>query len=194
VNLATVATITALLACGSVAANPPPDAPATAPHAVALTPAEWTPKVLTFVYKRGFTTHYSCDGLRDKMKDILIRLGAGDIDIRSTGCINLAGPDVAPGVYVRMNVLQPAHEWRIGHTVPAHWKKVDLLAGRDAVDAAADCELIGQIKQDVVPLFVTRNVVYSATCEKQTVLPGGTRLTADVLVPEKNLATASSVR
>jgi hypothetical protein len=194
VNLVAVTALTALLACGSVAAAAQPAVPASDLRIAALMPAEWTPKKLKFVYKHGFTTHYSCDGLRDKMKDILTRLGAGDIQIRSTGCINLGGPDVFPGMDVRMNVLQPAQEWTIGHTVPAHWKKVDLLAGRDPVDAAGDCDLIGQIKQEVLPLFVTRNVDYSATCEARSVLPGGTRLTADVLVPEKSLALPSAAR
>ena len=184
------AVITLLVAAGAWA-SPQSDAAAAGVPSAAIIPATWTPKELQFIYKRGFTTHYSCDGLRDKMKDILTRLGAGDVQIRSTGCISLAGPDVAPGVFVRMNVLQPAHEWVISHTVAAHWKKVDLLAGRDPVDAAGDCELIGQIRQDVLPLFVTRNVDYSATCEKGALLPGATHLTADVLVPAKNFSAAA---
>jgi len=193
-TVATLATLAAPLACVSGAPTPQAGVPPSAPHAVPLMPAEWTPKKLKFVYKHGVTTHYSCDGLRDKMKDMLTRLGAGDIEIRSTGCINLSGPDVFPGMDVRMKVLQPAHEWAMGHTVPAHWKKVDLLAGRDPVDAAGDCELIAQIKQDVLPLFVTRNVDYSATCQKGSVLPGATRLTAEVLLPEKSLAAPSAAR
>ena len=193
-NLAIGAALISLLTCGSMTAASQSGAPELAPRAAGLMPAEWAPKVLKLVYKHGFTTHYSCEGLRDKMKDILTRLGAVDIRIQSTGCINVAGPDVFPGVYVRMNVLQPTHEWALGHTVPAHWNRVDLLAGRDPVDAAGDCELIGQIKQEVLPLFVTRNVDYSATCQKQSVLPGATRLTADVLVPETDLAAASTMR
>jgi hypothetical protein len=192
VNLATVAALAAALACASGAATSQAGVQPSAPHAVPLMPAEWTRKELNFVYKHGFTTHYSCEGLRDKMQDILTRLGAADIRIRSTGCISLTGPDVFPGMQVRMNVLQPAHEWAIGHTVPAQWKKVDVLAGRDPVDAAGDCDLIAQIKQDVLPLFVTRNVHYSATCQKGAVLPGATRLTADILLPEKDLTTAST--
>jgi len=192
VNLAAVAALTAPLACGSVAATPQPGVPTSDLRVAALMPAEWAQKELKFVYKHGFTTHYSCDGLRDKMKDILTQLGAEDIQIRSTGCINLAAPDVFPGMHVRMKVLQPAHEWTIGHAVPARWKNVDLLAGRDPVDAAGDCDLIGQIKQEVLPLFVTRNVDYSAICQQQSVLPGGTRLTADVLLPEKSPAAPSA--
>ena len=194
VSLAAVTALTVLLAGSSVAATPQPGVPTSELRVAALMPAEWTPKRLKFVYKHGVTTHYSCDGLRDKIKDILTRLGAGDIEIRSTGCINPSGPDVFPGMDVRMNVLQLAHEWTIGHTVPARWKKVDLLAGRDPVDAAGDCELIAQIKQDVLPLFVTSNVDYNATCEPRSVLPGATRLTADVLVAEKNLAAPSVAR
>src|SRR5690242_12321576 len=37
--------------------------------------AVWTEKELTFVYQ-GFTTRYSCDGLRDKVRGVLLDLGA----------------------------------------------------------------------------------------------------------------------
>lgn len=194
-TLATGAAFAALLVCNSAGANPAAEAPAAGGQSsAALMPAAWTTKELNFVYKTGFTTKYSCDGLRDKVRELLAELGAHDIQVRSYGCMNPAGPDLFPSVHIKMSVLQPAHEWAVGSTVPAQWKTVDLLAKRDVLDVASDCELIEQLKQKVLPLFATRNVEYSATCEKQHLVVGGTELKVDVLVPQQGLAAASTAR
>jgi hypothetical protein len=158
--------------------------------------AVWAPKELNFVYQ-AFTTNYSCDGLQDKMKKILLKLGArDDIQVRGWGCTQLTGPDPFAGVRIRMNVLQPAGK-QGGPAVPAHWKMVDLLADpddRDPVDAAGDCELVEQIKQKVLPLFATRHVDYSSTCERHHLLVGATRLKAEVLVADQIAAADSAAR
>jgi hypothetical protein len=147
--------------------------------------AAWVSKEFNFTYV-GFTTHYSCDALQDKMKSILLELGARpDLQVRKWGC----GSD-RPGVSVQMNVLQPAGKSG-AEQVGAHWKRVDLLAGREPADAAGDCELISEIKLQVLPLFTARNVDYSATCTGHFTLPGATRLAADLLVADPGSATAS---
>jgi hypothetical protein len=152
-------------------------------------PAVWVPKVLTFTY-HGFTTKYTCDGLQSKVKAYLLELGARpDLEVRSWGCTEPVSPDVFPGVTVQMNVLQPAAS--ATQAITAHWKKVNLLANRSPLDAAADCELISQIKLNILPLFTARNVDYQATCSRGQMQPGATRLTADVLVADSSAATAS---
>jgi hypothetical protein len=85
-------------------------------------------------------------------------------------------------VKIKMNVLEPAGP-RPG--LAAHWKRVDLLADRELLEAAADCELIEQIAQKILPLFSVRNVDYHATCQAQSLLPGAVRLKADVLVADQ---------
>src|ERR1700756_4654367 len=48
--------------------------------------AVWTPKEFTFVFM-GFTVHYSCDGLRDKIQHVLGELGArSDFKVGFYGC------------------------------------------------------------------------------------------------------------
>lgn len=179
----------AVLTCAAAWANPEPGASAGSGGESAV----WAPKELTFTYQ-GHTTQYTCDGLRDKMRHILLELGARqDIQVRSFGCIRLARPDLFPGVSIRMNVLQPAGKHG-GPAVPSHWKMVDVLAGRDPVDAAGDCELIGQIKQQVLPLFATRNVDYRSTCQHKQLLVGATRLKAQVLVADQSAAAESAAR
>ena len=143
----------------------------------------WVEKEVNFRYV-GFTTKYSCDGLRDRMRGVLLQLGARD-DFRMTGygCIGVNSPETTPGVRIVMHVLQPAGA-TAGQAVAAHWKTVDLLAGRDLLDAARDCELVSQLERDVLPLFAARHVDYSASCSVGTPLIGGTRLKADVLVAD----------
>jgi hypothetical protein len=152
--------------------------------------AVWAPRDLNFDY-RGFTTKYTCDGLRDKVRRVLTRLGArADMQLRAYGCARLTAPDSFAGVRMQIHVLQPSDS-NEGHSVPAHWQRVDLLANRDPVDAAADCELIEQIKQKILPLFATRNVDAVSVCAYRQLLVGGTRLRADVLVADPVTARAT---
>jgi hypothetical protein len=165
-------------------------------EALAEAPAEnaapawsvWTPKQLRFVYA-GFTSHYSCDGLRDKMRAILLQLGArADLTVHPVPCSGLAGrPTEFPGVTVDMNVPVPwdAQATNAAATpVPAHWKTVVLSTELDPLREAGDCELIEQVKARVLPLFNTRNVDYHSTCVPHQLQIGGTQLKADVLIAD----------
>jgi hypothetical protein len=185
----TALTAVAVLTCAAAWANPQPEASAGSGGESAV----WAPKELTFTYL-GHTTKYTCDGLRDKMRYILLELGARqDIQVQDFGCMRMAQPELSPGVSIRMNVLQSAGE-HVGSAVPARWKMIDVLARRDPIDAAADCELIGQIKREVLPLFATRNVDYRSTCQNKQLLVGATRLKAQVLVADQGAAADSAAR
>lgn len=151
--------------------------------------ASWVPKELSFTYQ-GFTAHFTCDALRTKVRGYLLQLGArSDLEVRTWGCTEPVTPDIYPGVTVHMNVLSPGPGGQ--PVITAHWRRVDLLASRTAADAVGDCELISQIKLKVLPLFPTRNVESSASCERGHSYPGSTRLTAEVLVPDAIPATAA---
>jgi hypothetical protein len=148
--------------------------------------AVWTPKELRFVYQ-GFTSKYSCDGLRDKVRAILLKLGARkDLQVTATPCSGSLGkPTPFPGVTIKMNVLESANGKEYDSAtppVPARWKTVDITGSRDPIDAAGDCELIEQIKTRILPLFTTREVNYSSNCIPYQLSVGGTRLKAEVLV------------
>ncbi len=69
--------------------------------------AVWVSRQVSFVYQ-GFTTHYSCDGLRDKVRDMLSKLGARRLLVRTYGCTRTLGVEPFPGVRVSMQVLAPA--------------------------------------------------------------------------------------
>jgi hypothetical protein len=179
--LALALALAAVLACATAWAA----GPAAAPQA-----AVWVPKEIKFVYQ-GFTTTYTCDALREKVKGYLLELGARpDLEVRAYGCTQPTRPDPFAGVSIRMNVLQPAATASAAG-VPAHWKQVDLTENRDPARAAGECELIDQIGRKVLPLFATRDVERGSPCEAHNVLPGGTRLKAEVLVPDSTASVAA---
>jgi hypothetical protein len=179
--------VATLSMCSAAWGASPQDASANSTHELAV----WVPMQLNFVY-RHFTTEYSCDGLAARMKSLLLKLGARpDLDVRGYGCTQLSGPDPLAGVKIRMNVLEVAGA-RPG--LGAHWQRVDLLADRNIMEAASDCELIEQVAQKILPLFTVRNVEYSATCQARNPLPGSTRLKADVLFADRHPPSASAAR
>jgi len=128
--------------------------------AAATTSAKWVPRKLHFMYSPvapGFvTTHYSCDGLQDQMTTILRQLGASsDLSVRSVGCTRASGPEPFPGVDAQFSVLEPAASAHQGEasstTVAARWDKVTFKPD-------TSCQLLDQVKRNVLPLFATRNV------------------------------------
>jgi len=152
--------------------------------------AVWTEKELTFVYQ-GFTTRYSCDGLRDKVRGVLLDLGAQKKGLKfmELGCSRPSGPDPFPGVRVKMRVLQPAGSADAAKAtdqtpVAAHWKPVDLKLRDSFTTDSGECELVEQIRHKIVPLFATRNVELRTTCIPHQATASRPVLKMDVLVPD----------
>ena len=156
--------------------------------------AVWVPKQVQFIYQ-GFTTHYSCDGLRDQVRDMLRKLGAQDLKVREYGCARTVGPDPFPGVSVSMRVLAPASSAASsgakGGSAPveAQWKDVVLLSPSSSLEDQGNCELIEQFKETFLPLFATRSVKYGSTCVPHQ-LTLGTHLSAQVLMSPAKMASS----
>ena len=151
--------------------------------------AVWTPRELQFTYM-GFTTKYTCDGLRDRVKTMLLLLGArkDDLKVVQSPCSgNPDRPDPFPGVRIKMHVLQPTDQKPTpdGQIVAAHWQPVDLLKGEFGLDAAGQCELLEQVNQKILPLFATRNIDMQTSCVPHQLSPAGTRLKAEVLIADR---------
>jgi hypothetical protein len=147
--------------------------------------AVWTPKETQFTYM-GFTTRYSCDGLRDTIKDWLLQLGArkDDLKINEQPCSGDPNvPNPFPGVKIKMSVLTPAPANLPvdTKTVPGQWQTVKLPYREFGINAAGQCELLEQFKQKILPLFTTRNVDLRASCVPHQLEPVGTKLQVDVL-------------
>jgi len=158
--------------------------------------AVWTSKEVQFTYM-GFTTFYSCDGLKDDIREMLLLLGArkDDLKIYEEPCAGDPDrPNPFPGVKIKMSVLTPAPstESDVSHMVQAQWKTVKLPYRMSGINAAGQCELLEQFKKTVLPLFTTRNVDLVATCVPHQLSPLGTKLQADVLVTNQKERQASS--
>lgn len=157
--------------------------------------AVWVPRHIEFIYQ-GFTSHYSCDGLQDQIRDMLQKLGAQNLKVRQMGCIRPEGPTVFPGVSVTMDVLVPASSAEAAKTkdagapVQAEWKDVVLMPTNAGYNDQGNCELIEQFKQTFLPLFTTRKINYGSTCVPYQ-LTLGTHLSAQVLVPPPKVASTN---
>jgi hypothetical protein len=189
--VAAVVSFGAWVGVPSLAAAADDGAPAAQPAA----PAEfavWTQKEVQFTYM-GFTTHYTCDGLRDDIRDMLLQLGARKSDLKVTEepCSgNPDRPNPFPGVKIKMSVLTPAPA-QISPDAPlveAHWKPVKLPYRETGINAAGQCELLEQFNHTIMPLFTTRNVDLHATCVPHQLEPLGTKLQAEVLVTDQKKA------
>lgn len=160
--------------------------------------AVWVQRKLHFVYS-GFTSHFSCDGLRDEMKSILLQLGARkqDLQVQETGCTAFNRPEAFPGVQATFFALLPEDQAGAvkgevsGQPIAAEWRTVELGSGRDALAQAGKCELIEQVKHKVLPLFATRNLQYVDNCVPHQLMLGGTTITVQALMPSAAGAAAS---
>ena len=159
--------------------------------------AVWVPKHVQFIYQ-GFTTHYSCDGLRDQIRDMLDKLGAKNLKVREIACTSPPGaPNPFPGVTVNMSVLVPASSAEAakvknpGPALQAQWKNVVLMPENASYDEQGQCELIEQFKETFLPLFSTQNVKYGSTCIPHE-LTLGTHLSAQVLMPAPRVANGGN--
>lgn len=136
-----------------------PASPARAP--LASEPGVWKEQDLQFDYL-GFTMHYSCSGLRERMLLVLRLLGAraeaGDV----AGCGDYPRAiERFPYVRARFATFVPADP-SAAATVPGQWRSVDLV-GLGKLDAN-ECELMEQIIQQVLPRFAVRNIGKPANC------------------------------
>jgi hypothetical protein len=123
--------------------------------------ARWVPRKLHFMYSpvspASVTTLYSCDGLQDQITSILRQLGASkDLMVRAVGCTRPGGgPERFPGVDATFSVLEPlaAANQSSAHSpaVPARWETVMLQSD-------SSCQLLDQVRRNILPLFATRNV------------------------------------
>ena len=123
----------------------------------------WQKHELRFNYV-GFTTIYSCDGLADKLKLLLIQAGARpDAKVRAGGCAELSGrPDKMANASLVFYTLAPTGN---GDAVPGQWRKVSFANGHPRELQTGDCELVEQFREVVVKkAFTTRNLEDSTTC------------------------------
>ena len=200
-----------LLAGAAGAAEEQPD-----PGAAATVQALWKEQEINFYYQ-SFTTFYSCDSLADRVKRLLIELGADPkLKVRSGGCeggntiarlptvrIKLSSPvEVTSEVLADLERNRSKRELtarvrgerpsgtEAADQYPAYWKKVSLSRGNFDLQPG-DCDLVDQLKRKVLPKLAVRVVKDDIHCSPNQLSLGQPRLEVEALtkVPEKD-ATA----
>lgn len=129
----------------------------------------WRQHELKFHYF-GFTSDYSCDGAKTKIKQLLEHLGAKDIEVRRRGCIQGPG-QVEPFVNLDLKFSTLAETGSDAvDAVPAQWQPVAMGYNRPRNFQFGDCELIEQFRDQVLPAFSHRIIDQSLSC-----VPGQSR-------------------
>ena len=156
--------IAALLCCAVPASAPFAD---DSPTASMPDPGIWQKHEYTFPFM-GFTTTYSCDGLADKVKVLLIAAGArSDSKSRPGVCSRSYGrPDKFAQANLIFYTLVPAgaDTNAEGPRANGMWRPVKFADRSPRELARGDCELVEQFRALVLPMFSTRNIDDHTTC------------------------------
>lgn len=129
-------------------------------------PGTWQSHKYTFQFM-GFTSTYSCDGLADKLRIVLLAAGArADVKSSPGACASGFGrPDKFARADLTFYTLTPADSGTAsGAGAQGAWRPVAFAARQPQQLALGDCELMEQFRQQLLPMFTTRNVVSNTTC------------------------------
>ncbi len=136
--------------------------------------AVWKEQHLRFYYM-GRTSRYSCDGLRDKVRAMLLDLGARrDLAITAVGCENPAARGRRQSLGPSLNLVFSTPAVPETAAKPLHAGDLTALNARfeaftitsDAFRnmGVADCELVEEFAHQILPKLVTRNLKQDITC------------------------------
>src|ERR1700761_3423906 len=136
--------------------------------------AVWKQQRLTFVYM-GHTTRYSCEGLRQKMRALLLDLGARrDLQLSVLGCDESAahfphsslGPSLSV-VFFSPTLSDPTSKAASGGGlagVDARYEPFTLTNDTFRDLGLGDCELIEQFARQILPRLAVRELQQDITC------------------------------
>jgi len=178
-------------------------------RADAVTPpvkARWQVQEIYLSYL-GFTNHYSCDGMRDKVATWVKEIGAHPSSIvRVAGCDNPVGPARLPSVRLILATPVDASAAAVKDDKRAqlvtklqHGKtpfddaefdavsKTTRLLSKDPqmVGAAGDCELLENFRDQVLKKIGARIVDDGLSCTPHQGTVGNPSLTVEVLASAK---------
>ena len=130
-------------------------------------PGVWQKHEYSFVLL-GFTSTYSCDGLADKLRLLLIASGARpDAKARAGVCAGDFGrPDKFARADLTFYTLAPWLTATAAGAPPVDgiWQPVSLADRSPRELSTGDCELVDQFRTTVLPMFTTQNIDNHTTC------------------------------
>jgi hypothetical protein len=146
--------------------------------------ASWQSHTLKFHYS-GFTTHYTCDGLEEKVREILLYLGARkDLKVTTSGCAYGANrPSPFAWVEATFSSLAPVADSSAKDAVTGRWQPFELSANRPSFMGAGECELIEQMRPTIEKGFSLRAAKYHTTCMAHQISLGDYSVSGNVLQP-----------
>jgi hypothetical protein len=194
------------LATGEVRAQQPATA-----AAAGTVNAVWVEREVNFNFS-GFTSYYSCDGLRAKLEWLLGELGAQPgFKVRARGCVRVSGPEVFPGARIVATVPLEATPELLAELAadasrrelaarakgaaaavpeataqfPARVKRIEFRSARGNFDGLqdGDCELMEQARRQLFPQLGVRVVAGQISCTPNQLTLGAVRITVEVLEP-----------
>ncbi len=139
----------------------------------------------------GYTSQYSCDGLRDTLKQLLRAAGARDDAKVVMACSNpIQGPSriaIAKVSFYTL-ALQPPAPAAGKPAEPAApgvgaWRRVEFRAAHPFWLQEGDCELVEHFDRELLPLFTTRNRISHMECVPHEIVVGGLSLEFESLAP-----------
>ncbi len=165
-------------------------------NAPAEAAAAWKRHEVTFVYN-GFTTRYSCGGLKSKVKLLLKHMGArADVKITERGC-DYGYTMVAE--FPRLKIIfyapeLPAHgSINVGEPVLGVWKKVEIRRNSPKGLEMGDCELVELFRDRVMPKFLMRAVEGDVNCIPHQLVGNRIDLRFEVLMGIESVDTAQAL-
>ena len=177
---------TAGLAAGSAFAADPP---------TVAEPGVWQKHEYSFQYM-GFTSTYSCDGLADTLKRLLLQSGArADAKAQPGACASSYGhPDKFARATLVFYTLVPAGTaGASGDPGQGAWQPVAVAARSPSQLQVGDCEVVEQFRDQVLKkMFTTRNLVDHTTCVPHQESGSLIDLRFEAFAPVKGAATVAA--
>jgi hypothetical protein len=168
--------------------------------------AVWKVQSFDFSYG-GLATSYSCGALRKRVRSILTRMGAHEsIEVRTIACydlsnsatvrITMASPVEATPENVRALTQHDARNALIARvrgealgsaadleSFDAQWRTISLARDKQLKLAPGDCELVEQLRRDVLPRMSVRVIDDRLRCSRAFGSYTRPQLTMSALVP-----------
>jgi hypothetical protein len=136
--------------------------------------AVWKEQQLSFFYM-GRTSRYSCSGLRDKVRALLLELGARrNLTVTALGCDEPAARARLGSLGPSLNIMfaapalpqtsqKPPHPANVG-AVDAQFESFTITNDVFRDMGIADCELVQEFARQILPRFVIRNTRQDILC------------------------------
>jgi hypothetical protein len=178
-----LAGITCLLAATMLSVAAVPVQPASASEVSPPASAVWQPYELNFHYFAA-NTYYSCSGLENRLEGLLREMGA-DKDVRASvsGCFGPANLGNMLSARIRLRMPTASGD-AVSESFLVSSKTVTLKSGRLGDVGSGDCELLEQVRDQILPALKLQLVKDDLRCVPGAANSPGRSLQVVALLPE----------